>query len=210
MICTECEFFCGYNRDDGIPICDYDNGDDCPYQEQGEIKADNDTISVSINSDDLARRISSAFNNSVSGLVNSTISGYMREEYEKRIREMTEAELSKRIAMQVEAYMKETITIGGGWGEPKQELSRDEYLSQTIKTLIDKKHPQENYERELERIANEAIKKWSSGMKQNINAGIASTFNEITRQNLTDNIVAMLMNSDSYRQLSGSVQALLK
>lgn len=32
--CRECNYFNGYNYDDGTPICDYDGGyENCPYWE---------------------------------------------------------------------------------------------------------------------------------------------------------------------------------
>ncbi len=208
--CTECEYFDGYNRDDGTPICEYDGGyEECPYAEEGTTDQIESKVIVTIDKDDLNTRIISAFQNSISNHVRSAVSNIVEAEYGKRIREITTETMQNKISEHVETFLQQPIEIGGGWREKSRTLTRDEFLSETIQKNLDGKFDEEKLSKSIAESIKNSIDKFSLGVKTDINFKVKNMFDDAMKQNLTDSIVSMLMDNDTYKRLSGSMKSLI-
>lgn len=209
--------YCDYN--DGTCEGDCDGCDDAyeNYKQQKGIELMNDQnrqesaakIHVDIDTEDIEAEIVCAFARHIDQTVQNTISRIVAEGYAQKIKDLAASIMEEKIAAAVDSFMKEKITIGGGWHQEVQELTRTEYLNQTISKRLEEKFDIKNLsERVKEQISHE-IQSRMSKVRDEANRQIKNTFDEAARANLTDTIVSMLMSNETYQRLSGSMQNLI-
>jgi hypothetical protein len=105
--------------------------------------------------------------------------------------------------------MNGNITIGGGWREPERTLTRTEYLTELVEAGLSENFDKEKIEKAIQSEVESKISKFTSSVKSDINANIRSLFDDATKSALTENVVKMLMDNETYRRLQGSMQNLL-
>ena len=88
-------------------------------------------------------------------------------------------------------------------------MTRTQYLSELIEDELGKRFKKDELRRYAENATRNAIDKFDSNLRNEINDGIKKYFDQATRQILTDNVVSMLMNSETYKRLEVSMQNFL-
>jgi citrate lyase gamma subunit len=153
--------------------------------------------------------IANTFANTIYGQVRTSVESLIKTEYADKIRELTRLEIEKQLVKQVEDFMNGTITVGGGWNAPKRELTREQYLSETIEENLNKNFDGEKLKGIVTSDIKTQIEKFSTSVKKDINSSISQLFTAATKATLTDNVVQMLMDNDTYKKLSNSMQNLI-
>lgn len=215
--CDNCEYCDGYNRLDGTPDCSYEGGyEHCPFNDCEKVKKTRDAtgqFQIIIDGNAMAEYIKHTVSNTVeteaAGMAKAEIEKIISEKYEDIIGHYTEAEVKKQVGTQVSAFMAGEITVGGGWGEPTRTLSRENYLNEMVSKQMEKGFEKSSLEREIKQIAEDAISKFSRSLRDGVNRSVKECFDEITRKTLTDNVVNMLMASDTYKTLADHMGNLL-
>ena len=150
------------------------------------------------------------FHQEAKSIAEREISKIVKDEYEATIKVITEREIEQQVKREVDKFMLEDITVGGGWSAPTRTLSRMSYMSELVEKYMTEKASKENLVESAKKAASDSIEKFTSGMKNDINNGIKETFNDVTRRTLTDSVVQMLMASETYQGLANATQKLLK
>jgi hypothetical protein len=216
--CKSCEYCNGYDNSDGTPICEYkdDNGDEgyeiCPYNDTAKTTEEEFTCTVHMGELEkyIAHTISNSIVSRIYTKVDAMLDGLVKKEYDEVIRKKTDSEIDARISEQITAFMSGTISVGGGWNKPERTLTRTEYLSETIAAELGKTFEIDVVKKEVVNSVKSEIDKRTTSLKQEINVGIKNTFDEVTRKTLAENVVNMLMCSDTYSRLSDGMTKLLK
>lgn len=153
--------------------------------------------------------ISNTVENEAARMAKAEIEKMISEKYEDIIGHYTEAEVKKQVENQVAAFMAGEITVGGGWNEPTRTLSRESYLNEIVSKQMEKGFEKSSLEREINQIVEKAISGFSHTLRDRVNRNVKACFDEITRKTLTDNVVNMLMSSDTYKSLADNMANLL-
>lgn len=211
--CKDCEYFDGYNYDDGTPKCCYSDGyENCPYCQEGEVKEDKFKIILDI--PDITKFIKHTVTNtvekSVLSIIIDQVNDIIKEEIKNIANEYVEESLKKAIDSEIASFMKKDITIGGGWREPERKISRETYLSECVESILKDKLSPEQTKKIVTEYCSNAISSNIDRLKNDINRGIKNNFDETTRKALSENVVSMLMAGDTYQRLSSSMERLLK
>lgn len=211
--CRDCEYFNGYIYEDGTPRCDY-NGDyeNCPYNDDGYVKKDECKITLEIPNimEYIKHTVSNTVNNAVYEMIDNCVTTIVKEEIKETAESYVEESLRKVIDDEIKAYMEKDITVGGGWREPQRTLSRNEYLAECTSKAVEEKLNPSNIVELVRDYCRNTIEKEVDKIKNAVNTGIKTQFDETTRKALSDNVVSMLMAGDTYKRLSDSMERLLK
>jgi len=216
--CKECERFDGYEHSDGTPICSYedDNGysgyEFCPYNEtvKTEVKGLSCTVDMGSLDEYIAHTISNSILSRVNVNIDSTITEMIKKEYEGYVKSMTLESLKVKIDEHIDSFMSGNISIGGGWHEPERTLTRSEYMSELIEKELSKKFESNSIKEAITTSVKFEINDRTEKLKKEINIGIKNTFDEVTRKTLTENVVNMLMCSETYTKLQTGMSQLIK
>lgn len=210
--CKECEFFSGYDLSDGTPICECDGGyEACPYCDYAGTK--NNGMKIEIDAGFMHDYILHTMKNTIECEACKVATAEIKSLVTQEIKDMVLSEMKTQIKSvideEISSFMSKEITIGGGWREPERLLTRTQYLSETIEKELAEKFRHDALKSYAEKEVKSAIDIHERKLKDQINAGIKTYFNEATRQVLTENVVSMLMCNETYKKLSDSMQNFL-
>ena len=210
--CKECEHFNGWDYSDGTPDCDYDGGyEACPYCDYANTK--NKGMKIEIDAGFMHDYILHTMKNTIENEARQVATAEIKALVTDDIKQCVLAEMNKQIQSVIEKeiaeFMSKEITVGGGWSEPRRELTRTQYLSEAIEKALKDKFKSDALKSYAEKEVKTAIDAHERKLRDQINAGIKTYFNEATRQVLTENVVSMLMCNDTYKKLSDSMQTFL-
>lgn len=211
--CRDCGYFNGYNYNDGMPDCSNTGGfEDCPYN--GETSVTQKGMKIEIDAgfmhDYIQHTISNTVQNEACRIATEEIKRIIDDDIRSKIRSTMEEAVAKCVNDEVDAFMQKEIVVGGGWREPERHLTREQYLGELVETELGKRFKSEEITRYAENAARKAIEDFSRKTKESINANVKTMFNDITRATLTENVVNMLMCSDTYKKLSDSMNRFLE
>lgn len=214
--CKDCEFFNGYDYSDGTPYCDYETTEGngyahCPFNDSTNVKKKG--INIEIDSGFMHEYILHTLKNAIENEAYSVASQEIKHLVTDPVKDKVLSEMDRQIKIVIESeiknFMSNEITIGGGWSETQRTLTRTEYLSEIIEKELGDKFKSDGLKRSISSTVEASISNYVTKLKDGINAGIKTYFNEATRQALTENIVSMLMCNDTYKKLSDSMQTFL-
>lgn len=210
--CKDCEYCKGYDYSDGTPICEHDGGyEGCPFNDYAPTMENG--VKIEIDSDFLTDYIRHTIENTAHGcavrIAESEVKKIIDDELKANVKETVQAELEKIVKEQVAEFMAGDITVGGGWSEPTRTVSREQFMSETIQKELDKLFKQDTVKTECSRVAQAHVESFTRGLRYDIDKGLKQCFDAATRQVLTDNVVSMLMQNDTYQKLSNSMGNLL-
>lgn len=210
--CKDCEFFNGYDYDDGTPLCEYDGGyENCPYND--ESKTINNGMKIEIDTGFMHDYIKHTLKNTIEGkavsIAQNEIKKLITDELRKKVIEEIERQLKDVVSSAIADFMGKDITIGGGWSEPERTLTREQYLAETIEKELSLKFKSDTLRDYAKRETEKAINTYDKALRDDINKGIKNYFDAATREVLTQNIVSMLMDNDTYQKLSNSMNTFL-
>lgn len=213
--CRSCDYCTGYD-DVGIPNCSYNNGyEDCPFFEKGKIIMNNaeqekSTLNISISTQDMEDRILFAFKNTISEAVNAEIARIVKGEFEEQIKKQTLEIIQQKIKDGVNVLFAQNITICGKWNEEPKTMTREEYLFDEIGKQLSGGFVKEEYDKRIAAETKKQIDDFAYKTKQNVNMAVKKLFDTAMQQNLTDSIVNVLMQNETYQRLNASVQNILE
>lgn len=214
--CNKCEFFEGYDYDDGTPVCSYyANGEICPYNDMEGVKQVDDStgLKIVIDGTAISKYIRDTIQNTIDRVAREIaqrrIEEIVDESCKENIYELTTVALRAEVDRQVAEFMSGDITVGGGWREPCRTISRESFLTETIEKELQDRFSERGVKEEAKRLAQKATDDFLNTTKHAINNGIKDYFDAATRQILTDNVVSMLMCNDTYKKLSDNMNHLL-
>lgn len=210
--CKDCEFFNGYDYDDGTPLCEYDGGyENCPYND--ESKTINNGMKIEIDTGFMSDYIKHTLKNTIESktisIAKEEIQKFITDDLKKQVKEEIEKQLEEAVSKEIAEFMSKDITIGGGWSEPERTLTREQYLAETIEKELSSKFKSNALKDYAQREAENAINKYDKALRDDINKGVKTYFDSATREILTQNVVSMLMSNDTYQKLSNSMNTFL-
>lgn len=211
--CKDCEYFNGYDYDDGTPHCDHDGGyNNCPYCYEGDVEEDK--CKITLDMPDITTFIKHTVENTVRKavyeMIDNCIKSTVKGEIEDKAKAYVDESLKKVIDDEIKAYMQKDITIGGGWKEPERKMSRNEYLAECTSKVVNDNLSPEKICDTVRNYCKSTINGALDRIKTDVNAGIKAQFDETTRKTLSENVVTILMAGDTYKRLSDSMGRLLK
>lgn len=210
--CRECEYFNGYDYDDGTPYCDYDGGyEQCPYCDSTNIKQNG--FKIEIDAGFLHDYIKHTLKNTIADksveIAASEIKSIVTKELKDKVIDEMQEQIGQIVAKEINEFMQKEITIGGGWSEPQRTLTREQYLSDIVEKKLEESFKSGGMQKYASNTTKSAIDKFNVALRDEINAGIKTYFSEATRQILTENVVSMLMSNETYQRLSNAMQTFL-
>ena len=214
--CKQCEFFEGYDYSDGTPHCSYEeNGkhgyEYCPFNDYTDVKKQGMKIEIDAGfmHDYILHTIQNTIQNEAYSVASAEIKAIITEELKDGILAEMNEQIKAIVSEEIKAFFEKTITIGGGWREPERVVTRKEYLSETIEKELGVRFKEDSVKIYAENAARKAIDDFTRKLKDEINEGVKTYFNQATRKILTENVVSMLMCNDTYQKLSNSMQKFL-
>ena len=211
--CKDCEYFHGYDYDDGTPQCDCNGGyEACPYNCEGNVKEDKFKITLDIPeiNEFIKHTVQNTVHSSVYKMIELQVKSVVDQEIKDVAKKYVDEALKESIDKEINAYMQRDITIGGGWASPERTMPREAYLSECISKVLDEKLKPEEIRKIVTESCRSTIDSKLLTMKNDINTSIKRNFDEATRKTLSDNVVTLLMAGDTYQRLSNSMGNLLK
>lgn len=210
--CKNCEYFDGYDYTDGTPYCNCEGGyEACPFNDYRELK--NNGIKIELDSGFMSEYIRHTLINTIENkavkIATEEVKELITDELQNKIKEEIEKQVEKTVSEAISEFMKNEITIGGGWSEPERKLTRDQYLAETIEKELQSKFKTDAIKSYAKKTTENAIDKYDKELRDEINQGVKSYFDTATKEVLTQNVVSMLMDNDTYRRLSNSMNYFL-
>ena len=210
--CRECDYFEGYNFDDGTPQCACDGGfESCPYNDHSNVRQTGMKIEIDAGfmHDYIAHTLRNTLDNCAVSFVELELKKLVTTELKDMVLMEMRQQISAMVARELAEFMERDITIGGGWSSPERTISRTAYLSSLVEAELASSFKKDQFKKYVERATQDAINRYDKSLRDEVNAGIKQYFNDATRQVLTENIVSMLMCNDTYKKLSDSMQTFL-
>ena len=210
--CRECDFFKGYDYSDGTPMCEYDGGyENCPYCDSANVKQSGFKIEIDAGfmHDYIVHTLKNTMKDKTDEIARQEIRCIITENMKEEVLGEMRAQVTGMVSEELDSFMQKEIKIGGGWAEEERALTRTQYLSELIEDELGKRFKKDELRRYAENATRNAIDKFDSNLRNEINDGIKKYFDQATRQILTDNVVSMLMNSETYKRLEASMQNFL-
>lgn len=211
--CENCDYFGGYDYNDGTPDCDFKGGyENCLYNKGDSVKEDPFKITLDIPeiNEFINHTISNTLHDAVYNMIDNQVHNVVRDSIKDLAKSYVEEKLKSTIDEEIASFMKKDITIGGGWGEAAKTISREQFLSDTISKELEKKLDTSVATNIVQNYCRSTIKNAIDKLKSDVNSKIKSTFDEETRKALSDNIIQVLMAGDTFQRLSDSMGRLIK
>lgn len=211
--CKDCEYFNGYDYDDGTPHCDHDGGyNNCPYCYEGDVEEDK--CKITLDMPDITTFIKHTVENTVRKavyeMIDNCIKSTVKGEIEDKAKAYVEESLKKAVDDEIKAYMQKDITVGGGWSEPERKMSRNDYLNECTAKVVESQLSAKKISETVIDYCKGTIDRFARDVKDDVNYKIKNTFDNATKQALSENVVTMLMAGDTYKRLSDSMGRVLK
>lgn len=216
--CEDCEYFNGYNYDDGTPCCDYKNssGDTgyemCPFNDVTTLRKKGIKIEIDTGfmDDYIKHTIKNSVENEAHKIAINEVKSIIDNEVKENIRKKVVSKLDERLDQVIDNalndFLNGEIYSGGLYGGSL--ISRKQYIANVIEEKL-KKIDSYSIKETAERTARNQIDSFTRQLKDDINSSIKTYFDDVTRSTLTDNIVSMLMCNDTYKKLADSMGRLL-
>jgi hypothetical protein len=214
--CKDCEFFNGWDYSDGTPHCCYEDGNEhgyeyCPFNDSANVKHKGMKIEIDAGfmSDYIRHTIKNTVDSKAYTIAKDEIKSIIDDEIKKKIRDEMGKQVESVVSAAIEEFMSKDITVGGGWCEPERTITRQAYLAEMIEKELKDQFKSDVIKSQATKTVQDAINSYDRKLRDEINAGIKTTFDTATRHILTENVVNMLMCNDTYQKLSNSMQTFL-
>lgn len=208
MKCEYCVYFEGRDYETGEAECSSPGGT-CPLEEEGKTEIKDGNITISIDLSDMQVRIENAFRNAIATHIDIVIDKLIQAEFGKSIRSKTAEVVETLLAQKVGEFMEQPIHIGGGWLEPERTLTRNEYITELIDKRLHENFDVKKMSDTISGSVKRQIDTFAKKTQSEVNQKIKDMFDSAMRGNLTNSIVTLLMDNDTYRTLSSSMQHLI-
>lgn len=211
--CENCKYCDGFDYDDGTPDCTCEGCmGGCPYNDEGEIKEDKFKITLDIPNitDYIKHTVKNTVDNAVRDMIEDCVKKMVKEKIEDTAEAYVEESLKKVVDDEIKAYMQKDITVGGGWSEPERKMSRNDYLSECTAKVVESQLSAKKISETVIDYCKGSIDRFARDIKDDVNYKIKNTFDNATKQALSENVVTMLMAGDTYKKLSDSMGRILE
>lgn len=206
--------------------------------ESTKVEHNNEVININFNTENFASGIVTAVVQSLKENIYKEVVDQIRKECLEDIREKIQVQTGEIIKEIIDDYMNtEKITVGGNsvWDdEPKEELTFIQYVKRCMKNIInngrfkvvksvEKSRYSNKYEFKTEDysfdeyirancgIDNEVkayLDKEVDKLRQEINKNIKTTFDESTRNMLSQSVLNILMANDTYKKIESNIASI--
>lgn len=210
MNCEKCDYFEGYDED-GIVQCERKYSG-CTYSDESQnyspkaLKIEMDaTEMLSDIVHEVSRRVLADTHKIAEGMIREIIT----KKLEKEIIDYTRSAIADVVNAEISQFMQNPIKIGGGWNEPIRELSREAYLSEIVSKKLDDAFSKEGIARIVNDRADRQIRDFTENVKNMINRKLKDQFDSSMQEQLSQNIIQLLLANDTYQKLQQSMTNLL-
>lgn len=209
MKCEECKYFEGYD-DDGNVMCEEDS---CPYEAGLEESFQPGSLKIEMDATEMLSSIIHEVSKKVLAdthkIAEDMIQGIITKELQKEIIDYTRSAIADVVNAEIAKFMQNPIKVGGGWNEPIRELSREDYLSEIVSKKLGDALSKEGIARIVNDRADRQIREFTEGVKDRINRKLKEQFNDAMKEQLSMNIIQLLLANDTYQKLQQSMTNLL-
>ena len=211
--CEDCEFFDGFDNEDGSILCSYDGGvDSCPFSDVSKVRKNGIELKIDTGfmDDYIKHTIQNTISNEAKTIAETHIRSFISEEIKEIVVNEIKEQAAKLVADEIASFWGEDIVVGGGFFDgPARTISRRDLLTETVQKELKEKCNVKGIAETAKAIVTKEIDSFERDLKYQINSGIKGYFDEVTKQTRTDNVVAMLMCNDTYRKLNESMSSFL-
>lgn len=211
--CEKCEYCEGIDYYDGTPNCTCEGGvSSCPYNDSGDISENEFKITLDIPNitDYIKHTVKNTVDNAVYGMIEDCVKKMVKEKIKDAAEAYVEESLKKVVDDEIKAYMQKDITVGGGWSEPERKMSRNDYLNECTAKVVESQLSAKKISETVIDYCKGTIDRFARDIKDDVNYKIKNAFDNATKQALSENVVTMLMASDTYKKLSDSMGRILE
>ena len=209
MNCEECKYFEGYD-DDGVVMCEEDS---CSYQVGLEESFQPKSLKIEMDATEMLSSIVHEVSKRVLTDTHKIAEGMIREiitkDLQKEIIDYTRSAIADVVNDEISKFMQNPIKVGGGWNDPIRELSREAYLSEIVSKKLDDAFSKEGIARIVNDRADRQIRDFTEDVKNRINRKLKDQFDSSMREQLSQNIIQLLLANDTYQKLQQSMTSLL-
>lgn len=209
MKCEECKCFEGYD-DDGVVMCEEAS---CPYQVGLEESFQPKSLKIEMDATEMLSSIVHEVSKRVLTDTHKIAEGMIREIITKDLQEeiinYTRSAIADVVNDEISKFMHSPIKVGGGWKDPIRELSREDYLSEIVSNKLENALGNEGISKIVNDRADRKIREFTEGVKDRINRKLADQFDASMREQLSQNIIQLLLANDTYQKLQQSMTSLL-
>ena len=211
MNCEKCDYFEGYNED-GVVECEHKYGG-CPYDEDSKGNFIPKTMKIEMDATEMlsdivhevSRRVLADTHKIAEGMIREIIT----EKLQKEIIDYTRSAIADVVNAEISQFMQNPIKVGGGWNEPVRELSREAYMSEIVSKKLNDALDKEGIAKIVNDRADRQIREFTEGVKDRINRKLKDQFNDAMKEQLSQNIIQLLLANDTYQKLQQSMTNLL-
>ena len=209
MNCEECKYFEGYDDDGGV-MCEEDS---CPYKNMPDESFKPGALKIEMDATEMLSSIVHEVSKRVLTDTHKIAEGMIREivtkDLQKEIIDYTRSAIADVVNAEITKFMQNPIKVGGGWNEPIRELSREDYLSEIVSKKLDDALNKEGIAKIVNDRADRQIREFTEGVKDRINRKLKDQFNDAMKEQLSQNIIQLLLANDTYQKLQQSMTNLL-
>ena len=188
-------------------------------------------MKVNIDLENLESSIKGTLEKNIETIIQTEIKEIAKEYVESNCEEAIQEIVGEQLKKYIDDYIHtHKITIGGGlYDDEEKKISIADYTRKTISELLDKKiftykskdswsgretikeRSFDDYikdELKYEYIVEAELKKYITSVKNEINRNIKETFDNQTKQALSESVFGILMSTDTYKTLVSNIQLL--
>ena len=188
-------------------------------------------MKVNIEMENLEKLIEVAMNKNVETVIKNEVDNAIKDEITKKSKNIIEQIVAERMTTFVDEYIKTaTISVGGGFysDEPAKTYTMEEYikkeLADTMKTGKLKVKQTSGYDSgkmkevsfeeyvkqtfNVEELIKKELESFMTKIKKDINSKVDTTFNDVTKNMLSETVFNVLMKNDTFAKIKNNVKCI--
>lgn len=180
-------------------------------------------MKVTLDMENLAGIVQEIVSKNINNVIEEKITSMIAHHTEQKADEIIQQIVNEKLTSYVENYIKTaTISVGGGWNSEPKVYTVDQYIQMEIADSMNshtlKTKDRNGYsttvtfeefikqECDIESKVQAALKKFMNGVKADVNRNVSAIFDQATQAALSESIVNLLMNSNTFLDMKESIQ----
>lgn len=208
MNCKKCPLYDGYD-DCGNIICDADG--DCIY-DKSDINPEE--LNVQFDASPMLKYAIKCISTEVLASTRKTadylLGKMITPEFKDMVLEETRKSLSAYIDKEIAEFMGKKIQIGNVWDTDVREMTRSEYIAEQMEKRFAESLDAKGLKKIVDDCATTKINRFASSIKDDVNRTMNTMFTDAVKKNLSESIVQLLLNNDTYMKLQASMSNIVK
>lgn len=158
-------------------------------------------ISIEIDDDFLTEFINTYINDTVTNEAHSIAVDEVKKIVDNEVKEKIKTAISEKIDKFTEdainKFLNRKVVVGDGRTSPIREMTMSQHLYEEVQKNLNKKYKEYELDVVVYNIVQSQMIHFSNDLKREVNEGIRKRFEKAIRKTLGDEVVSLLMGSDT-------------